>query len=379
MIDFRHIEEHCLDGLREQMQQTLQDTKFHGEGDVITHTEMVCAALDVSGLSESNAAELKIAALMHDIGKVRTTQVNGSDITCPNHSVVGARMTREILWKQFGLAGTIEAIQARETIVNLVRYHGFPPHVLEDEFALAKMYRAASISSICISDSSHDEHHVDFNLDMLYRLAKADMQGRICQDQQDALTAVECFRDMAEQEEILFDAPVFNKSYDAYQFLNFKTGDCKDPQLYDDSWGNVFMMVGLPGTGKDAYISRSFMQNTPMISLDNIRQELKLKPGDTNGIIIQTAKERAKEYLRKHQSFVWNATNLTPQRKQLIDLFESYKARVFIDYLETTPEEQKRRNHNRDNVVPEETINDMIGKLVLPEFFEAQYVSWNVV
>ena len=121
------------------------------------------------------------------------------------------------------------------------------------------------------------------------------------------------------------------------------------------------------------------MQDAPMISLDNIRQELKLKPGDTNGIVIQTAKERAKEYLRKHQSFVWNATNLTPQRKQLIDLFESYKARVFIDYLETTPEEQKRRNHNRDNVVPEETINDMIGKLVLPEFFEAQYVSWNVV
>ena len=379
MIDFRHIEEHCLDGLREQMQQTLQDTKFHGEGDVLTHTEMVCAALDVSGLSETNAAELKIAALMHDIGKVRTTQVNGSDITCPNHSVVGARMTREILWKQFGLAGTIEAIQARETIVNLVRYHGFPPHVLEDEFALAKMYRAASISSICISDSSHNEHHVDFNLDMLYRLAKADMQGRICQDQQDALTAVECFRDMAEQEEILFDAPVFNKSYDAYQFLNFKTGDCKDPQLYDDRWGNVFMMVGLPGTGKDAYISRGFMQDAPMISLDNIRQELKLKPGDTNGIVIQTAKERAKEYLRKQQSFVWNATNLTPQRKQLINLFESYKARVFIDYLETTPEEQKRRNHNRDNVVPEETINDMIGKLVLPEFFEAQYVSWNVV
>ena len=48
----------------------------------------------------------------------------------------------------------------------------------------------------------------------------------------------------------------------------------------------------------------------------------------------------------------------------IFDLFESYKARVFIDYLETTPEEQKRRNHNRDNVVPEETINDMIGKLV---------------
>ena len=365
MIDFKHIEEHCLDGLREQMQQTPQDAKFHGEGDVLTHTEMVCAALDVSSLSESNAAELRLAALMHDIGKVRTTQVNGDDITCPNHSQVGARMTREILWKKFGLAGTPEAINFRETIVNLVRFHGFPPHVLEDEFALAKMYRAAANSLLGATD---------FTMDLLYRLAKADMEGRICQDKDDALAAVECFRDMADEEKMLHQSPVFDCSaYDAYQFLNFKTGNCKQPHLYDESWGNVLLVAGLPGTGKDTYIKGDGL---PMISLDDIRKELKLKPGDTNGIVIQTAKERAKEFLRKRQSFIWNATNLTQQqRRQLIDLFETYKARVFIDYLETTANEQIRRNHDREDVVPQSTIDEMIAKIQLPEYFEAPYVS----
>lgn len=371
MIPYNYIVEHCLDGLRELMQQTPQDTKYHGEGDVLAHTLMVYGCLDVSGLTNSQEAALRVAALLHDIGKIRTTQINCEDITCPNHSQVGARMTREILWKKFGLAGTKEALNFRETVVALVRYHGFPPHVLEDEFALAKMYRASSVSLLGASD---------FTMELLYRIAKADMAGRICEDQQDALAAVECFRDMANEEDILYNPPVFINAYDAHQFLNFKTGDCKDPMLFDDTRSSVVMLCGLPGTGKDTYISKAFYKDWPVISLDAIRAELKLKAGDTNGIVIQTAKERAKEYFRKHQSFVWNATNLTlQQRSQLIDLFESYKARVFIDYLETTPEEQKRRNHNRDNVVPEETINDMIGKLVLPEFFEAQYVSWNVV
>ena len=370
--EYSYIEDHCIEELEDLMEQTPQDKKFHGEGNVLKHSLLVHDLADYRGLPEEKEYALRIAALMHDIGKVRTTQVNGDDITCPNHSQVGARMTREILWKKFGLAGTAEAINFRETIVNLVRFHGFPPHVLEDEFALAKMYRAAANSLLGATD---------FTMVLLYRLAKADMKGRICQDQDDALAAVECFRDMADEEKMLHQSPVFDCSaYDAHQFLNFKTGNCKQPHLYDESWGNVLLVAGLPGTGKDTYIKGGFFDGLPMISLDDIRKELKLKPGDTNGIVIQTAKERAKEFLRKRQSFIWNATNLTQQqRRQLIDLFETYKARVFIDYLETTANEQIRRNHNREDVVPQSTIDEMIAKIQLPEYFEAPYVSWNVV
>lgn len=371
--EYSYIEDHCIEELEDLMEQTPQDKKFHGEGNVLKHSLLVHDLADYRGLPEEKEYALRIAALMHDIGKVRTTQVNGDDITCPNHSQVGARMTREILWKKFGLAGTPEAINFRETIVNLVRFHGFPPHVLEDEFALAKMYRAAANSLLGATD---------FTMDLLYRLAKADMEGRICQDKDDALAAVECFRDMAEQEQILNWPPVFDdvSAYDTHQFLNFKTGNCKQPHLYDESWGNVLLVAGLPGTGKDTYIKGGFFDGLPMISLDDIRKELKLKPGDTNGIVIQTAKERAKEFLRKRQSFIWNATNLTQQqRRQLIDLFETYKARVFIDYVETTVNEQIRRNHNREDVVPQSTIDEMIAKIQLPEYFEAPYVSWNIV
>ena len=380
MIAYNYIEDHCLDSLRELMQQTPQDKKFHGEGDVLAHTLMVHDLVDLRGLSASQAAALKIAALMHDVGKVRTTQVAGEDITCPNHSQVGARMTREILWKQFGLAGTEEAINFRETVVNLVRYHGFPPHVIEDEFALAKMYRAAANSLLGAND---------FTIDLLYRLAKADMAGRICQDQEDALAAVECFCDMAEEEHILNNAPDFanyddNQKYNLHKFLNFKTGNCKNANLFNDTQNTVQMVCGLPGTGKDTYIHQRlqspYIEQKPVISLDDIRKKLRLQPGDTNGIVIQTAKEQAKEYLRKQEHFVWNATNLTYlQRKQIIDLCETYHTRVQIHYLETTADEQIKRNHKRSNVVPQSTIDEMIGKLQLPEYFEAYYVSWNII
>lgn len=372
MINYKHIEEHCLDGLREQMQQTQQDAKFHGEGDVFTHTKMVCDALDVSECSEREIAELRIAALLHDIGKIRTTQINGDDITTPNHSIVGARMTREILWKKFGLAGTKEALQFRETIVNLVRYHGLPIHAYEDDLGRAKMHRAAMNKLLGA---------YDFTMDKLYRLAKADMIGRICQDKDNALTAVDLFKEMAESDDILYNVIHPVDMFNTHKFLNFKAGNCKHPSFFDDTQCEVVMLCGLPGTGKDTYISKAFYKDWSMISLDEIRSELNIKPGSKiDGQVIQTAKHRAKMMLRLKRPFIWNATNLTlQQRSQLIDLFETYKARVFIDYLETTPEEQKRRNHNRDNVVPEETINDMIGKLVLPEFFEAQYVSWNIV
>ena len=370
MINYTDIESKCLDGMREQMQQTPQDSKYHGEGDVMTHTQMVLDALDVSGLTEQQTAELRIAALMHDIGKVRTTQVAGDDIICPNHSVVGARMTREILWKQFGLAGTPETLNFRETVCALVRYHGLPPHVLEDEYALAKIYRAASVNLLGATD---------FTMDLLFRLAKADMMGRICKDQDDALAAVDCFLDIVDEEDIRYNAPVFMDMYSTHQFLNFKTGSCKEPKLYDDTKSEVMMLCGLPGTGKDTYIKQSAYHNWPIISLDDVRKELRMKPGETNGAVIQTAKNIAKEYLRKNISFVWNATNLTPQRKQLIDLFETYHAAVRIEYLETTPDKQDSRNHNREEVVPQNAVDEMIGKLVLPEWHEAQFVSWKCI
>ena len=94
-------------------------------------------------------------------------------------------------------------------------------------------------------------------------------------------------------------------------------------------------MCGLPGTGKDTWI-REHYPGLPVVSLDEIRREMKISPAESQGPVAAEARERARAYLRARQPFVWNATSLTPElRRKNTELFEAYKASVRIVFLET--------------------------------------------
>lgn len=147
-------------------------------------------------------------------------------------------------------------------------------------------------------------------------------------------------------------------------------------ELYDDTWGEVILMSGLPGTGKDTWI-REHYPALPMISLDEIRKEMRISPTENQSKVVEIARERARELLRKKQPFVWNATNLSPMvRKKQIKLFTQYQAFVKIVYLETDWQEQLRRNANRPDAVPQQAISHMMDELVLPEAKEAHRIQW---
>ena len=107
---------------------------------------------------------------------------------------------------------------------------------------------------------------------------------------------------------------------------------------------------------------------------------MKISPTDNQGKVVEIARERAKELLRKKQPFVWNATNLSPMvRAKQINLFTQYHAATRIVYLETDWTEQLRRNVSRPDTVPEQAIYHMQEELVLPEAKEAYRVEWRQV
>lgn len=138
-------------------------------------------------------------------------------------------------------------------------------------------------------------------------------------------------------------------------------------------------MSGLPGTGKDTW-SKENHPELPMISLDEIRKEMKISPTDNQSKVLEIARERARELLRKKQSFVWNATNLSPMvRGKQITMFTQYHAYTRIVYLETDWAEQLRRNASRPDAVPEQVICHMMEELVLPEAKEAHRVQWHCI
>lgn len=355
--------------LAERMKQTPQPTRWHGEGDVLTHTEMVVNELQsLSGyklLSERQQQILTIAAWLHDVGKISQSREIGDEIEAPNHAGVGSRMAREKLWRTFNMCGTAELMQMREAIALLVRYHSLPPHAIDSVDAKVRLHRIASNGLLV----------PDFSIKLLCLLARADMMGRICDDRQEMLEQISFCEELA-KEDLCFESPYpFSSGLTRRAFLDGKE-IWKDQTLHDDTWGEVTLMSGLPGTGKDTWIGRN-LPGIPMISLDEIRRVHRIAPTAPQGFVANLAKEQAKEHLRRHQPFVWNATNLTPDtRRKLISLFESYKARVRIVYLETDWQAQLVRNASRPDQIPIPVIATMLTKLMPPEAYEAAKVEW---
>lgn len=372
IADLEHFEANILRPFEERMHQTSQPPVWHGEGDVYTHTMMVVDALkslsDYQQLTDVQKHILTIAALLHDVGKIPTTTLIDGEWKAPHHAPTGSRMARELLWKEYGMCGAPELMKIRETICMLIRYHSFPPHAIDLDDAKLRLHKIASNSILAPY----------FTIRMLCILCKADMSGRCCNDQQQMLEQISLCEELAHEEGCLDGCYSFKT--DAVRRAYLSGHDVwKDQELYDETWGEVVMLCGLPGTGKDTWINTN-LPNLPMISLDNIRREHRISPKAEQGFVANIAREQAKEYLRKHQQFVWNATNITTQmRESLINLFETYKARVRVVYLETAWSDQRERNSLREHAVPNDVLENMLGKLVLPEIREARIVEWKSV
>lgn len=353
------------------MSRTQQHPVFHGEGDVWTHTKLVCeslVALDgFRALSEETRQILFLAALLHDIGKIPTTRWEDR-WTSPRHALAGTKMARQFLWQELGLCGTPEKQRLRETVCQLIRSHSFPPRAMDDPHARRKLAEIASCGHLCPG----------FTMELLCLLCEADALGRVCDDKVQLCEEIDLCRELAKETGCYTGPFPFPSDHTRYAYLSGREIP-PEAALYDDSWGEVILMSGLPGTGKDTWI-RENLPDLPMISLDEIRAETGILPTQKQTRVVEIARERAKELLRKHQPFVWNATNLSRMiRSKQIQLFTQYHARVRVVYLETAWQEQLLRNAGRPDAVPEPVICHMLEELTPPKTKEAHRVDWYCV
>ena len=81
--------------------------------------------------------------------------------------------------------------------------------------------------------------------------------------------------------------------------------------------------------------------------------------------------------MQRQQPFAWNATNITRLlRRQLIDFFAGYGARVRIVYVDAPLDVLLLRNRARPDPVPEKVIARMLEKFELPDLTEVHHVDY---
>lgn len=333
-----------------------QDPIHHAEGDVGTHTRMVVEALvsdpEWQDLPLNDRSNLFWAAVLHDTGKPAVTRhEEDGRISSRGHSRVGASIARRLLWH----AGS--PFVWREALCGIIAHHQLPFWLIERPDPVPM---AIETSLRCRPD------HLCLH-------AKADALGRICEDQQAVLESVSLAA-LTFQEAGCLHKP-FAFANDESRVAFFELED-RDPhyEAHQDFKCTVTVMSGLPGAGKDTWVTRH-RSGTPVISLDLIRGELGVTATDNQGTVIQAAHERAREYLRAGTNFVWNATNVTRlNRSKVLRLLRDYGARIEIVYVEVSPDRLRRQNRDRLDAVPDAVIGHLARKLEPPEVWEAHQV-----
>lgn len=345
------------------MSRCVQDEGWHAEGDVWTHTTMVCAQLpllgDWAGLTAHERAVLLFTALFHDAGKPLTSQVDPATgrITSPKHALKGEHLARSVL-RDLGCD-----LATREEVARLVRYHGRPA------FLLGKPepgHEVVGLSWLVINR-------------LLYLFALADTRGRATAEMGRPEENLHLWKMVAE-EHGCFDRP-YPFANDHARFLFYRQ---EHPNLHyvphETHRCTVTMLSGLPGSGKDSWIA-AHRPGHPVVSLDGLRGELGVDATDDQGEVIQAGRERCREHLRAGRSFAFNATNLLRQtRRRWIDLFADYDARIEVVYIEPPLPVILARNARRPDPVPERVIRRLAEKCEPPTLAEAHglgMVDWS--
>jgi len=338
----------------------VQEPAYHGEGDVETHTRMVCKSLIESAswrmLDPNTRRTVFLAALLHDIGKPSKTRIENGRITSRGHSRKGEIAARIALWE----AGV--AISEREQVAALIKHHQAPFFLVDKPGSQRLLFE--------ISQSARCDH--------LAAVSIADATGRVCSDKQRLLDNIGLFVEYAKDQGCLAEPKQFPSDQSRFEYFR-ATDRSPDYKAYDATRFEVVLMSGLPGAGKDTWIAEN-LAGWPVVSLDRVRERMKISAQEPQGRVVSAARELARQHLRRQEPFIWNATNLSRQiREAAIGLFADYGARIRIVYIESPADKLYKRNRDRRAVVPGSVISRLLNRWEVPDLTEAHRVDWVVM
>ena len=361
---------------------TEQDSRWHAEGNVAIHTEMVLNELyqllrtEAAHISGTNRQILILSALLHDIAKPITTrqkEIAGETcIVASKHEEIGASY----------LATKLIELPLKHTsivaIMGLVGFHQIPKLLV--------------IKNKSDSDYLHLALHAD--LALLYWLELADMKGRICEDLDQQIALLALFKLFAEEYQLwekkdpsqsLLSNIQIKPSYNEQIYLNgyairqLATGLISTPEeavaknyQAAQAYSHLYVMCGISGSGKSTWIAQH-LPEFEVISLDDIRTELNGKRSNqkNRGQVLQLAKLRLKTALANKRNVVWDATNIRKDfRKIICDFGINYGALITIVTFQMKESSLRKNNKDRQHAIGDDIITSQLDKLEWPSFIE---------
>ena len=346
------------------LETTPQSPIYHAEGNVGIHTRMVLDALLESDhfqtATGARRETLFLAALLHDLCKPETTVVDPvtGDIGQPGHSRRGAVDVRALLWR----AGVPFAL--REAVSRIIAVHQVPFFAFDSRRGESPEFIARRMSwSLDLSD--------------LVCVARADMKGRVCVDQQARLDDIMLFEQLA-REDGCWDSPRPAASVHTRLMYARGTPLHLDTPLFQAPGSRVTVLSGLPASGKDSWVARHAL-GLEVVSFDDAKAELGLKHGENDGLAAHRAVDKAKALLRRQEPFVWNATHLSEKmRSKTLDLLYAYDANVRLVYLEVPCATLFKRNAARETTLKQRDLERMMHRWEVPLPWEAHEVRYEV-
>lgn len=302
-----------------------EPSPYHAEGDVWTHTLMV-----YNEVKRDSNINLKLAALLHDIGKPDTQWKNPNKeyYSFTGHEFLGCYLAIPILDK---FEKDFDLKINKELIIKAINYH-------QDLFKVGKLTdNGFELTSEEIAYVNKKFHDLDL-YELLVKLSLADGNGRYCED----------YRRLDAQAEF---------------FNNF----IPEKPFYSKDRPELIILAGAPGSGKSTI--RDFLnKNHVVLNIDNIMLE-----GNKKGVpynmwfsekrraqAINTLYSRLQKAIEERKNIILDNVNIDElaRKRQLRLVPDKYyfkRAINVITDIETLMERNKmRKKIMRD--VPVQTL-----------------------
>lgn len=274
------------------------------------------------------------SALCHDIGKAETFAWDEklNKYTCKRHDIVGEKITRKLFYDS--------NFYVRESVCYMVRWHMKLHYILE---------------------KNEDEK---YNLITFFDKGIMPLKELFILNRCDSLGSVN---------DIETEETLFKRWHQIEECINAVH---KKPKF------NAYVMIGLPGSGKDTYI-HEHLSNLPVLCRDNIRTEIGLKGDKPMGNKEEENKvtlifnERLKTYCQEHKDFVINNTNLLRKyRDEFGKVIRQYGGLINYVYVEAPSLETNKER--RKGQMPLDVIDRMLSYMEFPQADEYDTITLDI-